>query len=76
MAGFRLDAVPFYLDSDGEKPSSGDPHVHLRRLRGYLSRRRGDAVMLGEVNVPSKNLAEPTSAATTATSCTCRSPSR
>src|SRR4051812_46624222 len=58
VAGFRLDAVPFYLDSDGEKPSSGNPHVHLRRLRGYLSRRRGDAVMLGEVNVPSKQLAE------------------
>ena len=35
----------------------GDPHVHLRRLRGYLSRRKGDAIMLGEVNVPSKDLA-------------------
>ncbi|MDX6254404.1 MAG: hypothetical protein QOJ11_738 [Frankiales bacterium] len=58
VAGFRLDAVPFYLDADGTKPSIGDPHVHLRRLRGYLSRRRGDAVMLGEVNVPSKNLAD------------------
>jgi glycosidase len=48
--------VPFYLDADGAKPSHDDPHIHLRRLRGYLSRRRGDAVMLGEVNVPSKQL--------------------
>jgi maltose alpha-D-glucosyltransferase/alpha-amylase len=56
VAGFRCDAIPFYLDVDGQKPSTGDPHVHLRRLRGYLSRRRGDAIMLGEVNVPSKDL--------------------
>jgi trehalose synthase len=54
VAGFRLDAVPFYLDSDASR--GGDPHVHLRRLRGYLSRRKGEAVMLGEVNVPSKDL--------------------
>jgi trehalose synthase len=58
VAGFRCDAIPFYLDSDGAKPSVGDPHVHLRRLRGYLSRRRGDAIMLGEVNVPNKKLAD------------------
>src|SRR4051794_5040077 len=56
VAGFRLDAVPFYLDSGDGGGDAPDPHVHLRRLRGYLSRRRGDAIMLGEVNVPSKLL--------------------
>ena len=30
----------------------GDPHEYLRDLRAFLGRRRGDAVLLGEVNLP------------------------
>jgi glycosidase len=33
---------------DGSQP---DPHDYLRALRGFLQRRRGDAILLGEVNL-------------------------
>ena len=29
-----------------------EPHDHLKNIRAFLSRRRGDAIMLGEVNAP------------------------
>jgi len=45
--GFRVDAVPFLIDGDG-----GPEHEFLRTLRGYVSRRRGTAMLLGEVNLP------------------------
>jgi trehalose synthase len=52
VSGFRVDAVPFLIETDGiaGKPAS-DPHEYLRDLRAFLSRRRGDAVPLGEVNL-------------------------
>ena len=55
LSGFRVDAVPFLIDTAGivggaeELP---DPHEYLRDLRAFLGRRRGDAVLLGEVNLP------------------------
>ena len=56
LAGFRVDAVPFFLERLGVDPSpadeTSDPHDVLRDLRAFLSRRRGDAVLLGEVNLP------------------------
>jgi trehalose synthase len=51
--GFRVDAVPFLV---GESRNEVDPHVLLRELRAFLSRRRGDALLLGEVNLPPKDL--------------------
>ncbi|WP_159500545.1 alpha-amylase family protein [Microbacterium sp. 18062] len=45
--GFRVDAVPHVIDGE-----SGPEHDFLRSLRGYVSRRRGHATLLGEVNVP------------------------
>src|SRR5690625_1733931 len=54
--GFRVDAVPFFLEDVGmtgeDADAMAEPHEHLRDIRAFLSRRRGDAVMLGEVNVP------------------------
>ncbi len=54
--GFRIDAVPFSLEVNGgytETPQFfTDPHDFLRNLRGFTSRRRGDSVLLGEVNLP------------------------
>jgi glycosidase len=38
--------------------SDRDPHTLLRELRSYLARRRGDAVLLGEVNLPYDQLTE------------------
>ncbi len=56
LDGFRVDAVPFFLDdvgmSDKDQEAMTDPHEYLRELRSFLSRRRGDAVLLGEVNLP------------------------
>jgi trehalose synthase len=53
LAGFRVDAVPFLLEPTGlPEGAIVDPHELLRDLRRYLGRRRGDAVLLGEVNLP------------------------
>ena len=54
VSGFRLDAVPFLLDTEGATPGSGElanPMEFFRSLRTFLGRRSGDAVMLGEVNL-------------------------
>jgi maltose alpha-D-glucosyltransferase/alpha-amylase len=52
LAGFRVDAVPFLLEPMGmPKGALHDPHELLRELRRYLGRRRGDAILLGEVNL-------------------------
>jgi trehalose synthase len=54
LAGFRVDAVPF-LVSDVDTVADevpGDPHAYLKALRAFLGRRRGDAILLGEVNLP------------------------
>jgi trehalose synthase len=52
--GFRMDAVPAFLqmDDDAEKARLPDPHDFLRDLRAYLSRRRGETFLLGEANLP------------------------
>jgi trehalose synthase len=54
VAGFRVDAVPSLLDTMGTEAARDglDPHDYLRSLRAFLGRRRGDAVLLGEVNLP------------------------
>ncbi|MDY7101842.1 MAG: alpha-amylase family glycosyl hydrolase, partial [Actinomycetota bacterium] len=52
LAGFRVDAVPYLINLEGiAGPEEITPHGLLRELRAKLTRRRGDAVMLGEVNV-------------------------
>jgi trehalose synthase len=57
LAGFRVDAVPFLLEPTGlPQGAIVDPHELLRDLRRYLGRRRGDAVLLGEVNLPPDEL--------------------
>ncbi|WP_165066789.1 alpha-amylase family protein [Marisediminicola senii] len=55
LSGFRVDAVPFLLDTDGivgGPEALPDPHAYLRSLRAFLGRRTGDGVLLGEVNLP------------------------
>jgi trehalose synthase len=52
VAGFRLDAVPALLETAGlPERVQNDPRTWLRELRAFVSRRRGDAALLGEVNV-------------------------
>jgi trehalose synthase len=53
LSGFRVDAVPFFLETKGVgKHDFGDPHAYLRELRAFLGRRTGDGILLGEVNLP------------------------
>jgi trehalose synthase len=53
MSGFRVDAAPFLIELTGaEEAGSGDPHEYLRDLRAFLGRRRGDAILLAEANLP------------------------
>ena len=59
LSGFRVDAVPFLLETTGaseqEVDEFADPHDYLRALRSFLGRRSGDAILLGEVNLPPKD---------------------
>jgi maltose alpha-D-glucosyltransferase/alpha-amylase len=58
MSGFRIDAAPFLIETAGiaGKAPDDDPHAPLRDMRAFLSRRRGDAVLIGEANVPPDQL--------------------
>jgi trehalose synthase len=61
LSGFRVDAVPFLLETtgiDGGAESLPQPHDYLRDLRAFLNRRSGDAVLLGEVNLPHEKARE------------------
>jgi maltose alpha-D-glucosyltransferase/alpha-amylase len=53
LAGFRIDAVPFLIEPTGlPEGAVVDPHKLVRDLRRYVCRRRGDAMLLGEVGLP------------------------
>jgi trehalose synthase len=55
--GFRVDAVPYLIETGGtDAPEGVDPHELLRDLRSFTSRRRGDSMLLGEVNLPPEDL--------------------
>ncbi|WP_136517735.1 MULTISPECIES: alpha-amylase family protein [Cellulomonas] len=54
MSGFRVDAVPFFLADAANDPKDEieHPHEFLQQLRAFLTRRAGDAILMGEVNLP------------------------
>ena len=55
--GFRVDAVPFLLETRGIPDAPHlDPHLLLKEIRAFISRRKGEAMMLGEVNLPVQDL--------------------
>jgi trehalose synthase len=62
LDGFRVDAVPFLLETAGideqEAAAFPDPHQYLRALRALLDRRAPGGVLLGEVNLPHDQQAE------------------
>jgi trehalose synthase len=62
LSGFRMDAVPFLLETEGTDKAEAsrlpDPHIFLRELRAFLGRRTGSGVLLGEVNLSHEQQAE------------------
>jgi maltose alpha-D-glucosyltransferase / alpha-amylase len=53
LSGFRVDAAPFVIELAGTEAERGqDPHDLLVNLRAFLNRRRGDAILLAEANLP------------------------
>jgi trehalose synthase len=59
VAGFRMDAVPALLETAGlpEHVDADEPREWLRSLRSFTTRRRGDSLLLGEVNLGINELA-------------------
>jgi trehalose synthase len=59
VAGFRMDAVPALLEAAGlpEHVDDDEPREWLRSLRSFATRRRGDSLLLGEVNLGLNELA-------------------
>jgi maltose alpha-D-glucosyltransferase/alpha-amylase len=52
LSGFRVDAVPFFLETEGiAEEMEIAPHDYFRDLCAFMRRRSGEAIMLGEVNV-------------------------
>jgi glycosidase len=57
VSGFRMDAVPFMCEEVGIRDvDTGEGKRWLHALREYAGRRRGDAMLMGEVNVDSDQI--------------------
>ncbi|HYF65730.1 MAG TPA: alpha-amylase family protein, partial [Herpetosiphonaceae bacterium] len=56
VAGFRVDAVPFVIESTEPGKPQGRMHFeYLAELREFMQWRAGDAILLGEANVLPKD---------------------
>lgn len=57
VCGFRVDAVPFMIESPEPNTSKHELNFdYLREVRRFVQWRRGDAILLGEANVlPEEN---------------------
>ncbi|HEV7750007.1 MAG TPA: alpha-amylase family protein [Baekduia sp.] len=62
VAGFRMDAIPALLETAGlpgvDGGGTGGTREWLRELRQFVTRRRGDAMLLGEANVDPQQLSQ------------------
>jgi maltose alpha-D-glucosyltransferase / alpha-amylase len=55
VSGFRMDAVPFVIQTKGADVQHRENYEMLRELREFLQWRCGDAVLLAEANVLPKD---------------------
>ncbi|HMG21458.1 MAG TPA: alpha-amylase family protein [Kofleriaceae bacterium] len=51
VCGFRMDAMPFVIQSKGADKKHIEHYAMLREFREFLQWRRGDAIILAEANV-------------------------
>ncbi|HEX2226985.1 MAG TPA: alpha-amylase family protein, partial [Candidatus Binatia bacterium] len=52
VSGFRVDAVPFIIESPPQGKKKPELHFeYLQEMRKFLQWRRGDGILLGEANV-------------------------
>ncbi|MDX3910157.1 MAG: alpha-amylase family protein [Sphingobium sp.] len=59
VSGFRMDAVPFLIASDGINVEDPEPaYALLRDIRAMAQWRKGDAVLLAEANIPADEAME------------------
>lgn len=59
VAGFRFDAAPFMIETVGVHGEILEPHHDwLEDFALFVKRRRGDAVLLGEANLPPGEIAK------------------
>jgi maltose alpha-D-glucosyltransferase/alpha-amylase len=59
--GFRVDAVPFIIETPQRGKARNKPELHfeyLEEMRTFLQWRSGDAIFLGEANVTPKETAD------------------
>ena len=58
LSGFRVDAVNFLIETkrQEDRVALPDPHDYLADLASFQRRRDGEAVLLGEVNLPYPDL--------------------
>ncbi|NEU58401.1 alpha-amylase family protein [Halorussus sp. MSC15.2] len=57
--GFRLDAASHMVEAKGlESTRPDDPHGIVRNFRSFVTKRKGDAVLLGEVDEEPRRLGE------------------
>ena len=52
VSGFRMDAVPFLIERKGPGIEGQQDFNLLKEMRDFLQWRSGDAILLGEANVP------------------------
>jgi len=51
VAGFRMDAIPFVIETKGAGKKHVEHYAMLRDMREFLQWRRGDAMIIAEANV-------------------------
>jgi len=52
VSGFRIDAVPFLIEPQGDPPEGlADPHRYLTEMRDFLAWRKAAAILLAEANI-------------------------
>ncbi len=51
VSGFRMDAMPFVIQTKGANKRHAEQYAMLRTFREFLQWRRGDAIILAEANV-------------------------